>query len=235
MAYEIRTRCFAYQPDHHPVNGAAHRFPAVEKIATLLLTDLTLIDDFSLLILQNSPIIPPGEPSITERYEDINGGFLSGAQVELAQLLEQVYLTKDQKQLNARRGAILERIVYRAVNRRKRVGDDVCLNASSLRKPGPREKAPNHYSVDVAACFPHEKVIELYACKLQVKHMPEDDVVALDALGEYFADPGRTAYTAVCCMQSRDDLDLEDEYREMMDDYPDVATYAIDEVGELIS
>lgn len=235
MVYQRRTGCFAFTPDHHPLNDAAHRFPAVDLIARLVLEHPSLIGDLSYLILENHPIIPPGAPSITERYENINAGEpLSDEQTTLAGLLEQIYDSTSQSQLDARRGAILERMVYHAVGSRKGPDDDVQLNASQLRTLGIRDRWPNGYSVDVAACFPHDQAVEFYACKLHARNMPEDDIDALDELGDYFSRAGCEVETAVCCMEVRDDLDYDDEFYDMLDRYPDVHTYAIDEIANLM-
>ena len=237
MARRTRsTVCFRGQEDDRSEGramAAALRETIILTIADLVLKNLDpLLDDLSLLLLRFSRLPRAGAPPISRQYAKLYGGDLSAEQQKLAVLLDALYSVTDPNLLSTRRGAVLECLVFHAVSaRKKQVGDEVIHNLDYLRFPDHNAPKSNGYSVDVIACFPRHRMVEMYACKLHTEHMPENDLRDFDGLGEYFSER-RTVVTAFGCLEYLVDVDEDFQLRRLK--YPDIELIALEDFPTLL-
>ena len=233
--YVRRTHCFVGEVDHHSDIEAAHRHPAIEGIAQLVLASPSLLADMSRLLLTNVPIVPPQAPRISDIYRNQYGGIFSPEQAKLAQLLDDLYNTANQDTLDTRRGVVLERIVYLAIRTRSvpHQFDEVILNIAKLRFPAHGAQQVNGYSVDVAACLPSQRAVEFYACKLHSEFLDDRELQGLDKVGAHFAMGDADCFTGACVLEREDNLDP--DFLDLLEDYPDVLLFPVEHLLKLKS
>lgn len=228
-----KTRCFAGEKDDWPLVTQAHKEPVVIGIADLMLTHPALLLDLSRLLLNNVPIIPPNEPRISDLYRDQNGGDLSDEQKQLASLLDMLYSISRQDILNARRGAVLEHIAFKAIRKRiiPRQYDEIVLNIAGLRPSSPGSHSVSNYSVDIATCLPQLKTVEFYACKLHSDRLSEDELAGLDEVGDSFVHAHWQVFTSACVLEEYDNLDPDFLDRHKL--FPYISLFCADNLADL--
>lgn len=232
MGPKRSTRYFDGWEDTRPEGrrmAAALRHQTVNAIVDHVLAYPDLLADLSLLLLANLTLTRSYPRRISSAYWKLCGRNLTSEQAQLGRLLDTLYQAPDQETLNAWRGAILERLVYKCVcTRIRQPGDAVYANLDHLTIPRARRRNSNGYSVDVAACFPRLTRVELCACKLRSEHMRDIDLRDFDALGEYLLAVAGEVITSICSLETAESV--REETWDRLECYPDVHLITVEDL-----
>ena len=130
----LRVSCFYYLQDPPGLTSAAHKNATINELAGHIVQHPELLKDLARLLLRNTVVQPPGTPAISPFYRKTKGGRLNTLEQRLGELLDKVYETQRQDELNHWRGVVLERIVWMCIKSRATEIDTVLENVSCTTK-----------------------------------------------------------------------------------------------------